>query len=457
MLESQYQSAIENKDPRMPKYVAWREGLFIRPQHFQQNNFSHSSEMMTRTLISGENKWGFTSIAIDEQVLNIGKISCVSASGIMPDGTLFTGDDLLRPVTMDIAQTDEGKYIYLSLAINHENEKNIYFEEQPEASTRYLAKMSAGIPNTNNGEESTADIAFMYPNFKLSNEKEKGYVSMPIAKISTVSESGIVTLDRLYQPTYLHLHKANFIFKKLDELKAMVDTRADKILAKISTGGLKSTELRDYLILQLLNKYESKLHYYSTQDNIHPGDLYLCLTSFLSELTVFMTTKKRLENQFTYVHKNQFDCFTTLFMEITSILGLALESAATIIPLQKHNFGVHIALIQDKGILESSSFLLAISGDLEENQLKKLLIDNLKVGTVDEIRNLVNHHLPGFSYVSLATAPKEIPYRVNNLYFAISLKTNDRKKLAESSGVALHFPDTDKYKIEFTLWAIKKG
>ena len=440
----------------MPKQVAWREGLFIRPQHFQQSSYAQNNEMMLRTKLSGSNMWGLISLNLDDQLLSMGKISCISAEGILSDGTIFTDNDFISTLSIDIDKEDEGKNIYLTLPLNNEFEDNTYFEEQEEVPTRYVAKTHSDIVNTNINEDSKADITFAYPNLKLSKDFREGYSYIQIAKIATVSANNVVTLDMSYQPTYIHLHKALQILSKLDELKGMIRYRAEKLIEKISTDRLKSTELRDYLILQLLNKYESKLHYFATQENIHPGDLYFELSSFIAELAVFMSKEKRIGKEFTYVHKEQHKSFEVLFLEIKTLLGQALESASTVVPLDKHKFGVHIAALQDKSVLVNSTFLLAISGDLEGNKLKKLLVDNLKIGTVEDIRNLVNHHLPGFGYAHLATAPKEVPYRVDNLYFAITLKNSDKANLLKSTGLALHFPDTDKYNIEFMLWSIRK-
>ena len=440
----------------MPKQIAWREGLFIRPQHFQQSSYAHNHEIMLRTKLSAANMWGLISLEMDDQLLSMGKLSCISAEGIFPDGTLFLTGDFVSPVSINIEKTDEGKSIYLSLPLNNEFEDNTYFEEQEEKPTRYVARTLKDVENTNIDENSKADITFTYPNIRLLKERRDGYTQIQIAKIAAVSVNNVVTLEKSYQATYLHLHKAAYILSKLNELKGIIHNRADKLVEKISTDRLKSTELRDYLILQMLNKYESKIHYYNTQENIHPGELYLELSTFISELTVFMSTQKRLMKEYTYIHQNQYDVFETLFLDIKSLLGKALESASSIIPLDKHKYGVHIGVLNDKSILRNSTFVLAITGDLDPNKLKKLLLDNLKIGTVEEIRNLVNHHLPGYKYVPLTTAPKEIPYRVNNLYFAISLKASDKENLLKSTGIALHFPETDKYNIEFVLWSIRK-
>jgi len=441
----------------MPKNVAWREGLFIRPQHFQQTNYLHNSEMMLRTLSSGANKWGLFGLEIDDQLLSMGKFSLVSASGILPDGTIFDSQDFIEVLTLSIGQEDGGKAIYLALPLNYANEDNTYYEEQDPLPTRYVAKTQHDVPNTNVAEESQADIIFAYPNFKLVKEGEHvdGYSTIQIAQIASVSANNVITLENSYIPTYLHLHKSSPLTSKLNELQGMLRYRAEKIAEKVSGGSLQATELGDYLILQLLNRTESRLHYYATQENLHPSELYLELISLIGELAVFMKSEKRLVEQFTYVHEKQGVCFDEVFLELKALLSHVLESSSTLIPLDKHKYGVHIAMLRDKAVLANSSFVLAVSANIDESKLKKLLLDNLKIGTVDEIRNLVNHHLPGFKIVPLSAAPREIPYRVNQSYFKISMNAEDKQKLLRASGIALHYPETQNLSIEFILWAIK--
>ena len=53
--------------------VVWREGLFLRPQHFQQNDRHYDYEMRTRTLESGANRWGLFDLDIDTPFLESGK------------------------------------------------------------------------------------------------------------------------------------------------------------------------------------------------------------------------------------------------------------------------------------------------------------------------------------------------------------------------------------------------
>lgn len=443
----------------MPKNITWREGLFIRPQHFQQSNYVINEEMMQRTIMGGSNAWGLFNLEIDDQLLAMGKLSIISASGILPDGTLFDNTDFSERLILDIKKTDNGKAIYLALPLNYANEDNIYFEEQEPLPTRYVAKTHREVPNTNFGEDSKADILFSYPNFKLKKEDDKidGYATIQITLVGNVTANNTVTLDKSYIPTYLHLDKAQILIEKTHELQGMVQYRIERIVEKVAGGGLESTELRDYLILQILNRVSARLHYYLTQEKIHPSELYLELVTCIGDLSVFMKKEKSLTQQYTYIHTEQNSCFDTVFTEVKKLLSLVLESKSVLIPIDKHNYGVRIALLKDKSILDNSFFVLAVSSNIDANKLKKLLLDNLKIGTVDEIRNLVNHHLPGFTIVPLTTAPREIPYKVNQSYYRITLLPEDKQKLLKTSGIALHYPETENLAIEFLLWSIKQS
>jgi len=442
----------------MAAHIAWREGLFIRPQHFQQEGNSLDGEMRLRTLMSGPNQWGLFGLDIDDQFLSMGKVSISSVSGIMPDGTLFDSKDFVQRLTIDIDIDDSGKALYLALPLAYENKDNIYFEEQEPLPTRYVAKVHKDVPNTNTGEESLADITFAHLNFSLQKEGSslEGYSAIQIARIGSISATKIVSIDESFIPTYLHLNASEQWMTRLQDLLGMLRYRAEKIAEKLSGGNLQSTELGDYLILQLLNRSENRLHYFLTQDYHHLGDLHAELSSIAGELAVFLRKEKRLASPLTYRHETQNTSLDEVFGELKNLLSQVLESKSIQIPLQAHKYGVHIASTSDKNLFVLSTLILTVSSNIDGERLKKLLLDNLKLGTIEEISNLVNHHLPGFKIEPLTSAPREIPFRVDQRYFKIHLTGEDKKKLLRSSGMALHYPETENMQIEFALWSIKE-
>ena len=69
--------------------VVWSEGMFLRPQHFQQAERHREFAQFQYALTSEGHFWGFNSIVLDASSLAIGKIAIASASGVFPDGTAF--------------------------------------------------------------------------------------------------------------------------------------------------------------------------------------------------------------------------------------------------------------------------------------------------------------------------------------------------------------------------------
>ncbi len=64
--------------------VVWSEGLFLRPQQFQQQTryFERYVEGRARELCA--HSWGFTHLEIERDLLNIGKLGLRRAAGVFP-------------------------------------------------------------------------------------------------------------------------------------------------------------------------------------------------------------------------------------------------------------------------------------------------------------------------------------------------------------------------------------
>ena len=68
--------------------VLGKEGLCIRPQHFQQESRFLTSQLKQVIDISAYNL-GFEKIAVDQQQLSFGKFGITECKGVMPDGDVY--------------------------------------------------------------------------------------------------------------------------------------------------------------------------------------------------------------------------------------------------------------------------------------------------------------------------------------------------------------------------------
>ncbi len=123
----------------MQHRVVWKEGLFMRPQHFQQSDRYFTHELMTRTKELGSNAWGLFDMNIDSHHLGSGKIVLNSAAGIMPDGTLFNINAKTDALSLDVKIEDSAKALYLALPITMHHSDEIHFQDQNNRLTRLVA------------------------------------------------------------------------------------------------------------------------------------------------------------------------------------------------------------------------------------------------------------------------------------------------------------------------------
>ena len=61
--------------------VVWTEGMFLRPQHFQQLERHWEQYVALRCLPLQGCWWGFDALALDRELLSLGKVALRAASG----------------------------------------------------------------------------------------------------------------------------------------------------------------------------------------------------------------------------------------------------------------------------------------------------------------------------------------------------------------------------------------
>jgi type VI secretion system protein ImpJ len=103
--------------------VIWSEGLFLQPQHFQQQDryFEQYVETRVRSLVSYA--WGFSEIEIERDFLKIGKIGFRRLVGVFPDGTPFRmPDDDPLPAPLDIGPDARDQRLFLAVPLRRAGE-----------------------------------------------------------------------------------------------------------------------------------------------------------------------------------------------------------------------------------------------------------------------------------------------------------------------------------------------
>jgi len=440
--------------------VVWSEGMFLRPQHFQQHD--RYVENLVRGLSLGIRAyaWGFSRLKLDQTCLAIGKLGLTECSGVFADGTPFNlpqDDDL--PLPLDVPENEKASVVYLALPLKRSDATEVDNESFPDNMARFRLS-ERQVRDHNAGADGCYDVQIgaLKPRLMCDSQERSGYVCLGVARIVEVRADKTVVLDDQYIPPAVHCSAAGILGGFVRELQGLFHTRGEALAARVAGSGQGGgvAEIADFMLLQTINRYQPLLAHLATAVTIHPEDLYQVCLQIAGELSTFYRSDKRPIEFPDYKHDDLKASFIPLIDELRTLLSMVLEQNAVQLPLAEVKPGVYVAKRPDLRLLEGAIFVLAAKAQVSSELIRSHFPPQVKIGPVEDIQQLVRAALPGITIQALPVAPRQIPYHAGYSYFELNKQSELWKKMSASGGFAIHiggsFPD-----LELEFWAIRKG
>ncbi|OOF82636.1 type VI secretion system-associated protein [Rodentibacter ratti] len=438
--------------------VLWKEGLFIRPQHFQQESRFLTAQLKQVIDISAYNL-GFENVIFDQQQLAYGKFALIQCRGVMPDGTLFDLpliDNLPSPMSVDGNLIGETIYLCLPIAINGEGEVK-YLTNNSEAVDSKSEIIFADIKDAHseNGGYTQIELLKNQYFFKSSLDDLSNYVVLPIARIKDISLDHQVVLDEDFYPMSLHISAMPLFVKKLSELSDLISLRAQNIVSRIGHPEQSGVaDVNDFLMLLTLNRVLPLVKNIVKLGKNHPLDVYEFLASLRSELATFVLKERFSETFYDYLHDNPAFSLNSLFNDIRAYLSVVSNAKVIPLPIIAHQYGIYTAKVNDSSLYSTAEFIIAVKAHLQPDLLKSQFVQQTKISSIEQINQLVHLQLPGVPVHALPIAPRYLPYHSGFMYFQLDKTSPFWKNLVSSSGFGFHI--TGNYPgLEIEFWAIR--
>lgn len=438
--------------------VVWSEGMFLNPQHFQQQERYFERYIEGRCSAYGAYGWGLHEFELDMQLLKLGKVSIAHAKGVFPDGTPFSFPDQDdAPPVLEVAENTHDTIVYLAVPVKRPGAVDVLAEKNSQGLARYYStEQDIRDVTLEGGDNISINVGKLRFRLLLESDDLSGYACIGILRISESREDKNILLDDEYIPTCLDCNVSPKLAGFLSELVGLLHHRGESIagrLADTQRGG--TAEIADYMMLQLVNRLESMANHYSQLQGLHPLDLYTEAVQMMGELATFVTKNKRPPLFGAYLHDNLQDTFMPVMSAIRQSLSMVYEQTAISLSLVEKKYGIRVAQIPDRSLIGTAMFVLAVRADVPENTLRTYLPAQIKIGPVERIRQLVNVAMPGIPLKPLAVAPRQIPYHSGYTYFELEPVSDFWKELKHSGGFAVHvggdFPG-----LELEFWAIRQ-
>jgi type VI secretion system protein ImpJ len=436
--------------------VIWSEGLFLEPQHFQQQD-RHSTWLLDARIASvAEQAWGFSALELDAPALALGRIQVARAVGVLPDGTAFdipVADPV--PPALEVPADLKDEIVALALPLRREGAPEV--EDPSDSGT--LARVSASdleLVDSTAAARRTAPVRVGALRLRLVREgaATDAYVRLGVAQVVERRADGALTLDRTYVPPMLHARADATLDGYLRELQALLHQRGEVLGARLGQPGRGGVaEVADFLFLQTINRFEPLYAHLAGRALLHPERLYSTCLALAGDLATF-SPPRRPPSFAAYRHDALRETFAPLMVELRRSLSQVLEQAAVPIELQERRFGVRVAVISDRELLRNAGFVLAVNAQMPAETLRTRFPAQVKIGPAERIRELVNLQLPGVTLHALPVAPRQIPYHAGYSYFELERGGELWTQLERSGGLAMHVAG-DFPGLELEFWAIR--
>jgi type VI secretion system protein ImpJ len=437
--------------------VIWSEGLFVKPQHFQQQQRALEHHANQRVNAISEHLYGFSELEINQEYLSFGKIAIVRARGVMPDGSVFEIPNEQAP-PLPLAITDSStanQVVYLTLPLRSEGVLEVRWPDTY-AQMRYAAR-SEEVKDTHSqeGDHVSMDLASLNLQLSLERDDLSAFTGIAMCRILDRRPDGSLILDEAFYPTSSSLNAVPQLQRFLGETAGLMRERAKNIAERIGSPGQSGVaDVTDFNLLQVLNRLHPYFLHLSRLRQVHPEQLYVAFSQACGELVTF-TDEGRLPQEYpAYQHDNLRASFRMLEETLRRSLSTVLQPRAVSLPIVRQQYGMLTAAVQDRKLLASADFILAVRARMPLEKLRQQFVQQAKVASMEKLGELVGLQLPGIPLSPLPVAPRHLPFHAGFTYFQLDRTHSSWQMMRDTAGFGFHIAG-DFPELELQFWAIR--
>jgi type VI secretion system protein ImpJ len=430
----------------------WAAGALLSPQQFQQQARweAWANECLARLCLV--HPWGVRSVAFDLEALRLGTLKATRLNLRMPDGTLIDTDHVDRlPPGLELSQLlpgdSQAATLLLALPLEQANGNNCLFDGgKGDRPTRYRQDWRQ-VQDIYADEVQSVGVLEQVLSLRWEHDENGDYLTCPIARLMRDGQ-GAWSLDPDYIPPLLSFAAHPGLLAQLDNLLTQLSSKRQRLMGmrRESNQRMADFAVADvslFWLLNALNTYQPVLADLKAWPGRPPEQVYLELTKLAGSLLTF-SLEHDVEQIPPYRHEQLENVLPPLLRMISTLLEASLPSRVIALDLEERSANRWQVRLDDPRLREpdSADFYLSVRCRLPAAQLQSQFPRLCKIGTPDEVDQLVNAALDGVPLQSLSHVPAAIPLRLENQYFALDLNHAKGKAILAQGLCAFYVPST---------------
>ncbi|HEY1042550.1 MAG TPA: type VI secretion system baseplate subunit TssK [Telluria sp.] len=425
-----------------PAPVLWGEGLFLRPQHFQQQDRYHDLRLQQMASALHPYAWGVRQVEIDPEGLRNDVVRVDTLSLVFRDGETFRapGTDIL-PLPLNLsALPDDAQEATIHAALprirphggNCSGADARYATENREVDDLY-------------SRSACAQVAVLRKSLRLLTGYEPldAYETVPIARIRRMAAGGFEA-DGDFLPPSMTIGSTAALYRRLARL-------LEKLLAKVNALyghqrepsrhviEIRSGDASAFWLLHTASSAHAALAHLAQHRDLHPERLYQQLLSLAGALMTF-SRSYRLEDLPAYSHSDPGPAFAKLDLIVRDLLDTVISARYFSIALDNERPNYYLGALDSGKIDERASLYLAVSADMPALQLVEAVPLRFKVGAPEDVDKFVTSALPGVKISHAPQVPSALPVRPDTCYFSIDSRGPLYEAMLKAQAISIYVP-----------------
>jgi type VI secretion system protein ImpJ len=385
--------------------VAWKEGLFLQPQHLQQADRYVEKLIQSRTDVITPYPWGLAEMVVDRDMAQQGRFGLRTAVGIMPDGTPFDAPNAgPLPLPIEVPEDAKGLSVWLTLPDASQNGRDVGIGVDA-ATTRFLLGSQVVADNASASRvEHPVEVAFPRLELDIRQTAKPGYQCLRIARINEVRDS-VISLDDTMPPPALILAVHPVMLGFLSRVVGWIEAKLTSLARYAADPAMGGMQAADYMMLMALNREINGLRHMATMRAVHPERLYDRLVCLAGELATFDHGERMARTYPAYDHADHKATFTPVVQDIQRFLARDLGRAVRL-DLRQVRQNSYIAEVADRNLFREATFVVEVESAKPLGQVQQQFPQLCKVGPNTRMSEIVKNNLPGITLMHLPNPPR---------------------------------------------------
>lgn len=467
----------------------WGHGLFLAPQHLQQQDLYHDGNRGYFWRVSHPFGWGIRELLIREEGFADGLFEILRCEIVTRDGTVLrAGTDVFqsnasipsRSFTnfFDPASQPLGVYIGVpryrlgqnNIAVKSESlQPNIippkYFlrdEEQPDLLDPEAPSASIRYLNHN--------LVLLFNQESAFNNVEQAVELIKIAELELLPGTQAVRMSPQFLPPCLTVASSPSLFNLLKGLRDLLTGKGQEFAVIRRQRGVRAAanvaqEAIRLQMLQTLSRYIPAMHHVLDYAHIHPEPIYGLVRQMIGEFSIFSEDigvlgaltreSESSDNLPPYKHEDMrinFRPAVSLLQELIRTMTLSAEAGIRLIYDGKF-FKAPLPPSVFEG--EWTRYYLMIDSLVKGDDLWARLQRTGKITTIESMPILLPKALMGLKINPLTAPLEELPQKTGNQsYFMVDTQHPEWRMIRERGNIAM-FCDLNSEETIIKLFVVR--